>query len=79
MSQGTRVRPGSELAHLIRHIRLVAFDFDGVFTDNAVYVLEDGREAVRMLLAKIDRPEEPFAPRAVPFSFVPGASLAAPR
>jgi YrbI family 3-deoxy-D-manno-octulosonate 8-phosphate phosphatase len=28
-------------------IRLVAFDFDGVFTDNTVLVLEDGREAVR--------------------------------
>jgi YrbI family 3-deoxy-D-manno-octulosonate 8-phosphate phosphatase len=32
---------------LIRRIRLVAFDFDGVFTNNMVYVFEDGREAVR--------------------------------
>jgi YrbI family 3-deoxy-D-manno-octulosonate 8-phosphate phosphatase len=32
---------------MIRCIRLVAFDFDGVFTDNMVYVFEDGREAVR--------------------------------
>jgi len=32
---------------MIRRIRLVAFDFDGVFTDNMVYVFEDGREAVR--------------------------------
>src|SRR3990170_3916107 len=31
---------------LIKSIRLVAFDFDGVFTDNRVYVFEDGREAV---------------------------------
>jgi len=31
----------------LKSLRLVAFDFDGVFTDNAVYVLEDGREAVR--------------------------------
>lgn len=31
----------------IREIRLVVFDFDGVFTDNMVYVFEDGREAVR--------------------------------
>jgi len=31
----------------IRKIRLVAFDFDGVFTDNMVYVFEDGTEAVR--------------------------------
>jgi YrbI family 3-deoxy-D-manno-octulosonate 8-phosphate phosphatase len=30
-----------------RKIRLVAFDFDGVFTDNMVYVLQDGTEAVR--------------------------------
>jgi YrbI family 3-deoxy-D-manno-octulosonate 8-phosphate phosphatase len=26
---------------------VVGFDFDGVFTDNAVYVFQDGREAVR--------------------------------
>ena len=32
---------------MIRRIRLVAFDFDGVFTNNMVYVFEDGREAVR--------------------------------
>jgi YrbI family 3-deoxy-D-manno-octulosonate 8-phosphate phosphatase len=31
----------------LRQIRLVAFDFDGVFTDNMVYVLQDGSEAVR--------------------------------
>jgi 3-deoxy-D-manno-octulosonate 8-phosphate phosphatase (KDO 8-P phosphatase) len=35
------------VAELIRTIRMVAFDFDGVFTDNMVYVFEDGREAVR--------------------------------
>jgi YrbI family 3-deoxy-D-manno-octulosonate 8-phosphate phosphatase len=35
------------LEDLIRKIRLVAFDFDGVFTDNAVYVSQDGTEAVR--------------------------------
>ena len=28
-------------------IRLAAFDFDGVLTDNMVYVLQDGSEAVR--------------------------------
>lgn len=28
-------------------LHTVLFDFDGVFTDNAVYVFEDGREAVR--------------------------------
>ena len=32
---------------IIRRIRLVAFDFDGVFTDDGVYVLQDGTEAVR--------------------------------
>jgi len=35
------------LKDLLSKIRLVAFDFDGVFTDNMVYVLEDGTEAVR--------------------------------
>lgn len=32
---------------ILAKIRLVAFDFDGVFTDNMVYVLENGTEAVR--------------------------------
>jgi YrbI family 3-deoxy-D-manno-octulosonate 8-phosphate phosphatase len=31
----------------LRQVRLVAFDFDGVFTDNAVYVSQDGTEMVR--------------------------------
>ncbi len=35
------------LQETMRRIRLVAFDFDGVFTDNMVYVLQDGSEAVR--------------------------------
>lgn len=38
---------GTDLAHLIRGVRLVAFDFDGVFTDNTVYVSEEGIESVR--------------------------------
>jgi 3-deoxy-D-manno-octulosonate 8-phosphate phosphatase (KDO 8-P phosphatase) len=33
--------------HIACAIRLVAFDFDGVFTDNMVYVFDDGSEAVR--------------------------------
>jgi 3-deoxy-D-manno-octulosonate 8-phosphate phosphatase (KDO 8-P phosphatase) len=37
----------SILNETVRRIRLVVFDFDGVFTDNAVYVFEDGSEAVR--------------------------------
>jgi 3-deoxy-D-manno-octulosonate 8-phosphate phosphatase (KDO 8-P phosphatase) len=37
----------SEIKDIIRRIRLVAFDFDGVFTDNMVYIFEDGSEAVR--------------------------------
>jgi YrbI family 3-deoxy-D-manno-octulosonate 8-phosphate phosphatase len=35
------------MQEMIRKIRLVAFDFDGVFTDNMVWVLQDGTEAVR--------------------------------
>ena len=38
-----RLAPPSEL----RAIQFVAFDFDGVFTDDAVYVSQDGIEAVR--------------------------------
>lgn len=30
-----------------KDIKLIVFDFDGVFTDNTVFVFEDGREAVR--------------------------------
>jgi 3-deoxy-D-manno-octulosonate 8-phosphate phosphatase (KDO 8-P phosphatase) len=40
-------KTGGSVAALIRRIRLVAFDFDGVFTDNSVYVAQDGTEAVR--------------------------------
>jgi 3-deoxy-D-manno-octulosonate 8-phosphate phosphatase (KDO 8-P phosphatase) len=32
---------------LLSTVRLIAFDFDGVFTDNTVYVTEDGIESVR--------------------------------
>ena len=36
-----------DLVETVRRVRVVGFDFDGVFTDNAVYVFQDGREAVR--------------------------------
>jgi 3-deoxy-D-manno-octulosonate 8-phosphate phosphatase (KDO 8-P phosphatase) len=36
-----------DLAERFRRVRLVAFDFDGVFTDNTVFVFADGTEAVR--------------------------------
>ena len=49
---------GAALAQLIRTIRLVAFDFDGVFTDNMVYVFEDGREAVRLHAQRRPRAEQ---------------------
>lgn len=32
---------------LLASVRLIAFDFDGVFTDNTVYVSQDGIESVR--------------------------------
>jgi YrbI family 3-deoxy-D-manno-octulosonate 8-phosphate phosphatase len=37
----------AEFADKAVALRLLVFDFDGVFTDNSVYVFEDGREAVR--------------------------------
>jgi len=37
----------TDLQERVRALRLVAFDFDGVFTDNAIYVAEDGMEIVR--------------------------------
>lgn len=51
----------NDLEALIRQVRLVGFDFDGVFTDNTVYVAEDGTETVRCWrgdgigLRKLDR------------------------
>jgi 3-deoxy-D-manno-octulosonate 8-phosphate phosphatase (KDO 8-P phosphatase) len=36
-----------ELESLLASVRLAVFDFDGVFTDNTVYVDQDGRESVR--------------------------------
>lgn len=36
----------ASLREVIGSIRLVVFDFDGVFTDNKVYVFADGSEAV---------------------------------
>ena len=32
---------------LLASVRLIAFDFDGVFTDNHVYINQDGIESVR--------------------------------
>lgn len=37
----------TSLAEMLRRVRLVAFDFDGVFTDNTVWVDENGVESVR--------------------------------
>lgn len=37
----------TDLIKLISEIKFVFFDFDGVFTNNTVYVFEDGRESVR--------------------------------
>jgi 3-deoxy-D-manno-octulosonate 8-phosphate phosphatase (KDO 8-P phosphatase) len=36
----------AELGRDLTTLRLVVFDFDGVFTDNRVYVDQDGRESV---------------------------------
>jgi 3-deoxy-D-manno-octulosonate 8-phosphate phosphatase (KDO 8-P phosphatase) len=37
----------AETEEIIQKIQLIAFDFDGVFTDNMVFTFEDGREAVQ--------------------------------
>lgn len=37
----------SAAADDLTRIRFIAFDFDGVFTDDAVYVGQDGQESVR--------------------------------
>lgn len=40
-------RSSPTLQRIMRQIRLVAFDFDGVFTDNSVIVSDTGAESVR--------------------------------
>jgi len=51
MGESRVIDPISELdaglIKAIRNIRLIAFDFDGVFTDNSVLVSQDGTESVR--------------------------------
>jgi len=47
MAMSRKRTPIAALHAKIRAIRLIVFDFDGVFTDNAVYVFQDGSEAVR--------------------------------
>jgi YrbI family 3-deoxy-D-manno-octulosonate 8-phosphate phosphatase len=43
-----KVDPSSEdFASRARKVKFLGLDFDGVMTDNTVYVFEDGREAVR--------------------------------
>lgn len=37
----------SRIISKLKSLELVVFDFDGVFTDNAVYVSQDGIESVR--------------------------------
>lgn len=37
----------AELKMCVLKTRMIVFDFDGVFTDNSVYVFQDGTEAVR--------------------------------
>ncbi len=43
----TNIRVQNASKKLPNKIDLIVMDFDGVFTDNNVYVLEDGREAVK--------------------------------
>jgi len=47
MTHSNAIPDDPSIEERIRGIRLVVLDFDGVFTDNMVYVFEDGSEAVR--------------------------------
>jgi len=47
MNETINNSPKSSIEKIISEIKMILFDFDGVFTDNSVYVLEDGTEAVR--------------------------------
>lgn len=41
------MKPSESQIERIRALRFVAFDFDGVFTDNGVWISESGQELVR--------------------------------
>ncbi|WP_213272823.1 haloacid dehalogenase [Hyphomonas sp.] len=47
MQSSSRALTHPEFAERARKVRLLAIDFDGVMTDNYVYVSEDGTEVVR--------------------------------
>lgn len=47
MEQNRDMNLSNDLVQSVRAVRFIVFDFDGVFTDNMVYVFEDGSEAVR--------------------------------
>jgi YrbI family 3-deoxy-D-manno-octulosonate 8-phosphate phosphatase len=40
-------RGENAMESILSRVRLIVFDFDGVFTDNMVYVMQDGSECVR--------------------------------
>lgn len=40
-------RLSTEQIDIIRGVKIIFFDFDGIFTDNTVLVSEDGKESVR--------------------------------
>ena len=42
-----QVAPADALLPLLLRLKVIFFDFDGVFTDNTVYVTQDGVESVR--------------------------------
>ena len=46
-AQGCLSLDDPRFAERAGRVRLLGIDFDGVMTDNTVYVFEDGREAVR--------------------------------
>jgi 3-deoxy-D-manno-octulosonate 8-phosphate phosphatase (KDO 8-P phosphatase) len=47
MSLHSHNQGSSLLGEALATVRLIAFDFDGVFTDNTVYVAQDGIESIR--------------------------------
>ena len=47
MTVSSQILDRDALEQRIHAVRLLVFDFDGVFTDNMVYVFEDASEAVR--------------------------------
>ena len=46
-SKNFKMFGSKQMESIAKKIKIVVFDFDGVFTDNSVYTTEDGKEIIK--------------------------------